>query len=77
MAKVFGLPAYKGLALSQNGIVVRPGYYTAAPTTELTKGDLFVGFQGSVPRIGICSSTAAGTVKYIRTRSKSFASASA
>ena len=77
MAIVTGLPAYKGLAAAQNGIRIRPGYYTAAPTTELVKGDLFVGFQGSVPRIGVVWSTAAQSVKYIRTRSKSFASASA
>ena len=68
---------YKGLALGINGITVRPGFTTAALTTGLTKGDLMIGFQGSVPRIGICSSTAAQTVKYIRTRSKSFASATA
>ena len=68
---------YKGLALGINGITVRPGWTTAALTTGLTKGDLMIGFSGSVPRIGICSSTAAQTVKYIRTRSKSFASATA
>ena len=39
MAIVTGLPAYKGLAAAQNGIRIRPGYYTAAPTTELVKGD--------------------------------------
>lgn len=68
---------FKGLALGINGIKVRPGYTTAALTTGLIKGDLFVGFSGSAPRIGICSSTAAQTVKYIRLRSASFASASA
>lgn len=78
MAKVTGLPAFKGLAVAQDGIRLRPGYYTsAAPTTELIKGDFFIGFNGSVPRIGICSSTAAQTVKYIRTRSKTFGSATA
>ena len=77
MAIVTGLPAYKGLAVAQDGIQMRPGYYTAAPTTGMTKGDFFIGFQGSVPRIGICWSTASDSIKYIRTRSKSFASASA
>ena len=64
--------------------VVRPKGYlshstliTTAPTTGLLKGDFFIGFNGSVPRLGVCSSTAAQTIKYIRTRSKSFASASA
>ena len=75
MAIVTGLPAHGGLAVSQDGIRFRPGYYTAAPTTGLTKGDVFIGFQGSVPRIGIVMSTAAQKIKYIRTRSASFASA--
>jgi hypothetical protein len=75
MAIVTGLPAFKGLAVAQDGIRMRPGYYTAAaPTTGLTKGDFFIGFLGSVPRLGVCWSTAAQSVKYIRTRSKSFAS---
>ena len=77
MAVITGLPAYRGLAAAQDGIRLRPGYYTAAPTTGLTKGDVFIGFQGSVPRIGIVMSTAAQKIKYIRTRSASFASASA
>lgn len=78
MAIVTGLPAFKGLAVAQDGIRMRPGYYTsAAPTTGLTKGDFFIGFNGSVPRIGICWSTGSNGVKYIRTRSKSFGSATA
>ena len=70
--------------LTTERFVVRPKGYlshgttiTTAPTTGLLKGDWFIGFNGSVPRLGVCSSTAAQTIKYIRTRSKSFASASA
>lgn len=38
---------------------------TTAPTTGLTKGDLFVAFSTSSPVLGICTSTAANTVKYL------------
>ena len=69
---------------STGDLMLRAGNYinlgatvTTAPTTGMVKGDVFIGFAGSVPRIGICSSTAAQTIKYIRTRSKSFGSASA
>jgi hypothetical protein len=78
MAIVTGLPAFKGLAVAQDGIRMRPGYYTAAaPTTGLTKGDFFIGFLGSVPRFGVCSSTGSQAVKYVRTRSKTFGSTTA
>ena len=77
MAITAGLPAYKGLAVAQDGFSIRPGWSDAALTTGLTKGDLYIGFQGSVTRIGICWSTGSDGVKYIRTRSKSFASATA
>jgi hypothetical protein len=38
---------------------------TTAPTTGLTKGDMFVAFATSSPVLGICTSTAGKTLKYI------------
>ena len=39
---------------------------TTAPTTGLTKGDLFLHFAAaSTPQLGACVSTAANTVKYM------------
>ena len=73
MAIVQGLGAFKGLALAQDGIRVRPGYSTTALTTGMTKGDLFMAFSGSKPRLGICWSTASQGVKYIRLKTKTFA----
>jgi hypothetical protein len=70
---------YKGLAAAMRlgRYLSMGGAVTTAPTTALEKGDLFVGWAGSVPRIGICTSAAAQTIKYIRTRSKTWGSATA
>jgi len=45
---------------------------TTRPTTGLTKGEMFIAFHGSVPKICICTSTAAQTVKQVRARTKTF-----
>jgi hypothetical protein len=45
---------------------------TTRPTTALVKGELMVLFHGSTPKIGICSSTAAQTIKLVRLRTKTF-----
>ncbi len=44
--------------------------YTTKPTTGLTKGDVFLVFHNSWPAIGVCSSTAAQTVRMRRIYSK-------
>jgi hypothetical protein len=49
-----------------------PRVYTTRPTTGLTKGEVMVLFHGSTPKFGICSSTAAQTIKLIRARTKTF-----
>jgi hypothetical protein len=46
--------------------------FTTRPTTGLVKGELMVLFHGSTPKIGICSSTAAQTIKLVRLRTKTF-----
>ncbi len=56
------------------GNYLNMGLVTSAPTTGLTKGDLFIAFTVSTPKIGICYSTAANSIRYMATRSKSFAS---
>lgn len=45
---------------------------TTRPTTGLVKGEMLILFHGSTPKIGICSSTAAQTIKLIRAKTKSF-----
>jgi len=45
---------------------------TTRPTTGLTKGEMFIAFHGSVPKICICTSTAGQTVKQVRARTKTF-----
>jgi hypothetical protein len=45
---------------------------TTRPTTGLVKGEILLLFHGSTPKLGICSSTAAQTIKLIRARTKSF-----
>jgi hypothetical protein len=45
---------------------------TTRPTTGLTKGEMFIAFHGSSPKICICTSTAAQTVKQVRARTKTF-----
>ena len=48
---------------------------TAAPTTALTKGDVFLGFGNTTrPQIGICISTAANTIWYITADTSVFGS---
>lgn len=39
-------------------------YYTTAPTTGLTKGEMVMLFHGSSPKIAVCSSSGAQTLKY-------------
>ena len=45
---------------------------TTRPTTGLVKGEMFIAFHGSSPKICICTSTAAQTVKQVRDRTKTF-----
>lgn len=45
---------------------------TTAPTTGLTKGDVFVAFGHTRPQIGICISTAANTLWYITADTSAF-----
>lgn len=45
---------------------------TTRPTTGLVKGEMFIAFHGSTPKICICTSTAAQTVKQVRARTKTF-----
>jgi len=46
--------------------------YTTRPTTGLTKGELMVLFHNSVPKLGVCISTAGQQIKLIRLRTKTF-----
>ena len=48
---------------------------TTAPTTGLTKGELFVAFTGTIAHIGVCNSTAGKNIQWIRLRSDSLTSA--
>lgn len=50
--------------------VIRAKYFTTKPTTGLQKGDLIVLFHGSQPKLGVCSSSGAKTIKLIRLRTK-------
>jgi len=43
---------------------------TTRPTTGLTKGELMLLFHGSLPKLGVCTSTAANTIKLIRLKTK-------
>jgi hypothetical protein len=45
---------------------------TTRPTTGLTKGEMLLLFHGSVPKIGVCTSTAGQQIKLIRLRTKTF-----
>jgi len=51
---------------------IRLTVYTTRPTTGLVKGDLMLLFHGSTPKLGICSSQAAQTIKLIRFKTKTF-----
>ena len=46
------------------GQYLNMGIVTTAPTTGLTKGDLFIGFKGSAGVLGIVTSTAGKIIKY-------------
>lgn len=50
---------------------------TTRPTTGLTKGEMFIAFHGSSPKICICTSTAGQTVKQVRAKTKTFGRLSA
>lgn len=47
-----------------------PKVRTTKPTTGLTKGELLLIFHNSGPKLGVCSSTAAQTIKFMRFRTK-------
>ena len=49
---------------------IRLKVYTTKPTTGLVKGDLYLVFHGSVPKLTVCFSTAAQGTKQIRLRTK-------
>ena len=49
-----------------------PQLYTTRPTTGLVKGELMLLFHGSTPKLGVCISTAAQTIKMVRLRTKTF-----
>lgn len=53
-----------------NGRLALPNFATTAPTTGLTKGDVFLSFVSSTPQIGIVSSSAANTIEYITADTK-------
>jgi hypothetical protein len=46
--------------------------FTTRPTTGLIKGDLLLLMHTSTPKIGVCTSTAAQTIKLIRLKTKTF-----
>lgn len=62
-------------AITKNGNLF-PRLYTTPPTTGLTKGEWLNMAAGTVPKIGIVYSSANG-IKYIKSRSKSLATATA
>ena len=45
---------------------------TTRPTTGLTKGELFLLFHGSTPKLALCTSTAGQTVKMASLKTKTF-----
>lgn len=73
------MTGYMGLAVGLNddsdvngSIRISGGNYfslgtsvTTAPTTGLQKGDLLIAFSTSSPVLGIVTSTAANTIKYL------------
>ena len=61
-----------GKITAAGGVGITAGSYlnigstvSTAPTTGLTKGDLFLFFSNSSPQLAVCTSTAANTLKYI------------
>lgn len=58
-------------ALTKNhGLLLRTR--TTAPTTGLTKGEVFLLFHGSAPKLAICTSTAGKTLKMVNFPTKTF-----
>lgn len=59
----------KQWAITSNyGMLLR--IFTTKPTTGLTKGELILLFHNSVPKLAVCTSTAADTLKMVRLRTK-------
>ena len=56
---------YGDIRFSAGGYMNLGAAVTTAPTTGLTKGDLVMIFSTSSPYLGVCTSTAANTLKYI------------
>lgn len=55
-----------GISIPAGGYIAVGSSVTTAPTTGLTKGDLFVQWKTSVlPTLGICTSTSGNTIQYI------------
>src|SRR3972149_2832177 len=57
------------IAGTQRGLVFS-GVPTTKATTGYTKGQLFIMWHGSIPRIAICTSTAGDILKYRAVKSK-------
>lgn len=53
---------------------IRPQIATTAPTTALTKGDIFIGVGHTRPQLGVCISTAANTLWYLTADTSVFGS---
>ncbi len=62
-AKHFGVNAQGGVQLK---------IWTTKPTTGMTKGELYLLFHGSTPKLGVCISTAGQKIKMIRLKTKTF-----
>ena len=50
----------------------RPRLFTTRPTTGLVKGEMILLIHTSTPKIGICTSTGAQTIKLRSLRTKTF-----
>lgn len=50
----------------------RPRLFTTRPTTGLVKGEVILLFHNSLAKIGVCTSTAAQTIKMAQVRTKTF-----
>ena len=46
--------------------------FTTRPTTGLTRGDLVLLVHTSTPKLGVCISTAAQTIKMVSLKTKTF-----
>jgi len=58
-------------SVSKNGgLILRR--YTTRPTTGLSKNELILLVHTSTPKLGICTSVAAQTIKLIRLKTKTF-----